>query len=1097
MLSFGVGEDITWSDTIWLTFLDDNLYIGTSASEVLHLVRLPGETEYDEPQFILASRLAPSGHAHAQESYAVGVQQILILPGSSKACILCNGIASFYTLPELSPAFPNSQPSNVQWIGGIDENESRDDPSGTTIMVATSKQITQVRVGERLKRTQAINYPGCLGSRRRGTIACVADDKSYALIETEHQQQIPLFEISSAPETSSRPGDGSPPRDDYHSHSRSVSLGAAVSLGAGRDPSPGTTDLDSSNSPGSASGANSRLTNRPRSATEVNGSKPHLAYPRSPRTLKPHILSPSPNEFMLTTGTSMSEPGVGMFVNLDGDVTRGTLQFDSYPYAIIDYSFSAGETAHSETSESEYVLALINLGEASSLSMSLEIIDIRSSSDSAGHKVSLKLPESSVALSAVQIGLTKCLGKHSYFHKEIPELLRAVKYHLGSTTDDAVVQDMPDEDERRSAEETQVVQRLAKAGSQVLIWRHDTLWQVVPNPALLELEAALLDAISLADGSYDFSQINMTAIMSLLGRLRQKEPVEELEFRAYNYIRQKASVVLLLHLLSTMKNDRAKSSMFTIIESALLEGGVDPRVVLSILAPIREEIRFGRDGLWLQQGIVDCLIEFDVPMVEFSDAPQEFWLMIRHYLTTWQEKRGFASISDEKAVFDTVDAALLHVLLQLDTASPRGGQQTAIGLKLNNVVDHWKGDFDRAVTLLERYRRLFLLSRLYQSRKASREVLSTWKRICEGEQDADASIQAHDLLLQMRRYLTVIRDSELVKDYAIWLAKKSPDLAVQLLSDANSRTKFDPAEVVSLLKSHAPSSVQLFLEHLVFAKGLDQYADDLVGYYLDSVLNVLESSTEARQSLADSYSTYRALESPKPTYFGFITENAPSQPWWQSRIRLLQLLGSGGYATSGTTGKELTYSIEKVLERLQPYSSYLVSESIILDARQGRHEDALRLLVHGLGDYDTAVRYCYFGGPSAPSGTIDISLLPSREQQQDLFTVLFDEFLKIDDPEDRIERASHLLGTFATYFDPLRVLEQIPESWSISALSEFLTRTFRAATTERNQAVVIKALSAAQNLQRQAEYISVCEKLGAVLQNEDGGGIGKSVTGET
>jgi len=285
-----------------------------------------------------------------------------------------------------------------------------------------------------------------------------------------------------------------------------------------------------------------------------------------------------------------------------------------------------------------------------------------------------------------------------------------------------------------------------------------------------------------------------------------------------------------------------------------------------------------------------------------------------------------------------------------------------------------------------------------------------------------------------------------------------------------------------MLKANAPGSVQLFLEHLVFGKNLDQYADDLVGYYLDSVIRVLEDSEQARQSLTDSYTTYRALTSPKPTYFNFITENAPPEPWWQSRLRLLQLLGTGGYATAAGPSKTLTYSVDKVLERLEPFSKYLVSESIILDARQGRHNEALKLLVHGLGDYDTAVRYCYFGGPSSPSGTIDASMLPPREQQRQQFRVLFDEFLQIEDIEERLDRMSHLLGTFATWFDPLDVLNRIPDSWTVSQLSEFLLRTFRAATTEKNQAIIIKALSAAQNLQKQAEFIETCEKLGAKFE---------------
>jgi hypothetical protein len=247
-------------------------------------------------------------------------------------------------------------------------------------------------------------------------------------------------------------------------------------------------------------------------------------------------------------------------------------------------------------------------------------------------------------------------------------------------------------------------------------------------------------------------------------------------------------------------------------------------------------------------------------------------------------------------------------------------------------------------------------------------------------------------------------------------------------------------------------------------------------------LNVLEHNTNARESLAQSYSTYRALEAPKPTYMGFITQNAPQEAWWQARLRLLQLLGSGSYATSTTSAKELTYSIPMVLERLAPYSQYLVSESIILDARQGRHKEALKLLTHGLGDYDTAVRYCYFGGPApASSTTIDADSLPPRESQQELFAHLFTEFLVIEDVEARLERTSHLLGTFATYFDPLTVLDQIPPDWGIHMLKDFILRTFRAATSERNQAVIMKALSAAQNLQKQAEFVDVCEKMGQDL----------------
>jgi hypothetical protein len=53
-----------------------------------------------------------------------------------------------------------------------------------------------------------------------------------------------------------------------------------------------------------------------------------------------------------------------------------------------------------------------------------------------------------------------------------------------------------------------------------------------------------------------------------------------------------------------------------------------------------------------------------------------------------------------------------------------------------------------------------------------------------------------------------------------------------------------------------------------------QYVNDLIAYYLDTVLSVLETSETARSTLSQSYESYRALRPPKPTYHQFITDNA-------------------------------------------------------------------------------------------------------------------------------------------------------------------------------------------------------------------------------
>ncbi|KIV81608.1 hypothetical protein PV11_03781 [Exophiala sideris] len=1141
-----VSED--GNDAVSVTcveYWNNNLYIGTSAAEILHLVAIPPESEDDTapPTFILASRLQPSGHAASANSVdAPGIQQILVFPGPSKACVLCNGVVSFYSLPEFSPAFPNREPTGVQWIGGIDENEDKDSPEGPVLMIANARRILQVRVGEKLRPIKNnIEYPNCLKSSRRETIACVADDESYALLDVVHQQKIPLFPISplppeeaGIPEERQRSPVRPPPPPEKGGHGRSTSMGnLAPSTDAERNKNtadrlapPGTAlgGLDRIPSPSPASKPDvsgegiERPKLRPRASTEVLPGKSASAATesRARSRLQPHILSPFPTEFMLTTGTSELEPGVGMFVNLDGDVVRGTIEFETYPEDLLVDNFWVPEKGGAPMSDEEHkiVIALLRPAQLDA-ERRLEFQKIENASEISHPRSLVALPEGSPE--PYRVGLHHNLSTHQHAFETASELLQLVPLSIGpqglplrgssgeaDPRTQSAVEQLEQERElfesqsastpegpslelmrKRAEEESKLARRFGRAFTRNVVWHGKDVFMILQNPLVTQLEHRLMQ--QMADGQP--SNVKPGQIFGFLASIHGQEPSDETEFMTLNYIRQKASLILLLHLVTQLNTSSGSEDTLRAVENTLHDGGLDPRIVLLLAPPLASEVLHGPEGIWLHQGMADLLDTFRTPISGFEDAPVDFWMMMRHFLMLWQEKRGYGSITDDKHVFDSVDAALLHVLLYLDQALPADSPaQKSVKVKLNNVVDYWKGDFDRAILLLERYNRLFVLSRLYQSKKQARDVLATWRRIIDGEKDVDYGSNLEYVESQLRRYLTLIRDADLVQEYALWLAQYNAELAVQIFTDDAARVKFNPHQVVPLLKKHAPGAVQQYLEHLVFGKGLDIYADDLIGYYLDSVLTVLEKSESARASLAESYSTYRALESPKPTYLDFINQNAPDEQWWQSRLRLLQLLGSGAYAsTTGGMGKDLTYSVSMVLERLAPFSEYLVSESIILDARQGRHKEALKLLTHGLGDFDTAIRYCYFGGPApAFAQTIDASALPPRTVQQELFNFLFHEFLTIEDVEDRLERTSYLLGKFATYFDPLGILQDIPDDWSVDMLSEFLLRGFRAATTERNQAVIIKALSAAQNLQKQAEFIEVCEKIGARFERDEG-----------
>ena len=161
-----------------------------------------------------------------------------------------------------------------------------------------------------------------------------------------------------------------------------------------------------------------------------------------------------------------------------------------------------------------------------------------------------------------------------------------------------------------------------------------------------------------------------------------------------------------------------------------------------------------------------------------------------------------------------------------------------------------------------------------------------------------------------------------------------------------------------------------------------------------------------------SYETYRALTAPKPAYSLFATDNAINAAWWQNRLRLLQLLGGSHAAAS-------QYDTGGILARIEPFKDLLVPETIILGGRQGRHSDAIRLLVHGLGDFDTAVSYCVLGGAGTYGAIGDTKgqpTVPSHEQQAQLFRELLQEFLAVEDLNARIVQTGELLGRFSRWF---------------------------------------------------------------------------------
>ncbi|GFP59781.1 transforming growth factor-beta receptor-associated protein 1 [Trichoderma asperellum] len=1085
-------------------YFDGNLYVGTSAAELLHFVSIPPDPSdpSGRPVFIPASRLSP---AFAENTTSrPGVQQILLLPRVGKACILCNGTVTFYSLPELSPVFGTKQVKNCGWIGGVDLNEEGlgDGATNTgetvTALLSLNRRIQVVRIDEDVRAVKNIDFAGSTLSVRRDSIACVADSKTYALLDVDRQLKIPLMNMSSLEESSNSAEFG-------HVQDIAKGAGGRRTTGPSRDsPAPDSRGT-SPRPPASQALSPPGQPSSPRPPEEHSSTPPPVDKPlpappppSSPAPqvvtvfLKPHIASPTPEEFLLVMGTTPSEPGVGMFVNLDGDPTRPTITFDIYPeLVVVDgnssgasssededgyvfasmtkdvqgvprsgveiQSWSAGNEAHPEKQWLEAddaslsgrygIRALTNSQETQSdevvekLSMKKFIPFPSSAEFSAPRSPTLKPSNSRTTLSIEQLSKEKELFERdadSQDGEPLPEGWEAARITEGE----------------------EFARRLAKSKTRVAVWRGNRIWWAVRNPLIVQLDKRLEIARQAAYN--DKQDIDKRAIIMVLSAIRDREPKTELEFTTFGYIQQKAGVILLINLLLSAPDTEFSDDELNALQEVLVDSKLDPRVVLSLIPGVRNEIIEGRQGIWVYGGVKESPEAFlaspafqTLYQEGIRGLPLKTLHFLRRYLHAWRKLKGFGSVLVEAEVFRTVDAALLLVLLELDRHSPKGlGKGGAVRAEIGALVDGGIDCLDRAVSLLESYHRFFALSRLYHSRKMSADVLATWKRVLEGEED-DAQ-ELVDGEQRVRDYLAKISNQELVQEYGLWLANRNPRLGVQVFAeDKGKAPKFEPAKAVELLRAEAPGAVRYYLEHLVFDKGYETYVNELISYYLEVVMDDLKLD-ESRERVLAAYDAYRALQNPKPTYRHFLTENAPeNDEVWQSRLRLLQLLGGPH-----------EYDVAAIIERTDKLSGdLLVPEAIILAGRERKHEEALRLLVHKLGDYDTAVSYCLRGGATIYSpmqGRRDS--VPEMEQQRRLFQVVFREFLAIDDVSDRVGQTSALLDRFGGWFEIDDVLALIPDRWSVDIVAGFLVGAIRKLVQEKNEAMMKRALSGTENL---------------------------------
>lgn len=135
-------------------------------------------------------------------------------------------------------------------------------------------------------------------------------------------------------------------------------------------------------------------------------------------------------------------------------------------------------------------------------------------------------------------------------------------------------------------------------------------------------------------------------------------------------------------------------------------------------------------------------------------------------------------------------------------------------------------------------------------------------------------------------------------------------------------------------------------------------------------------------------------------------------------------------------------------------------ERATLHGKLEEHDKALHILVHQLKDSVAAQEYCTWASDHKNRGKI--------------FHQLLRVYLDPDVPGGpRTVEAVDLLNRNADVFDAPKVLELLPEAWSLPLLRPFLCGAVRASMHARHTSQIALGLARAENLQLHHDRVSL------------------------
>lgn len=437
-------------------------------------------------------------------------------------------------------------------------------------------------------------------------------------------------------------------------------------------------------------------------------------------------------------------------------------------------------------------------------------------------------------------------------------------------------------------------------------------------------------------------------------------------------------------------------------------------------------------------------------------------------------------------------------------------------------------------TVLKEKRFFHLLAHHYEQAGDVERALKTWTALMDGEivDSFQTTVDGAAALSKVAGLLKKQTDANLLSTYGRWLVRKDPEAGIDILTRQTAKAGEEPMQkskarskaqelesiqaqkaIIEELREIDADAATKYLEAVALSTNKvqdEQMHRELAAALLERVAKHLRNDDYRRKM--DGVARDYAQGSYAESFFAHLALASESSPREMDRLKLAMLLQGS-----------MVLDYQSLLTAIAPLESLVYEKAIIL-GKLGRDSDALSLLAVKLRDANSAEAYCSQDGEvlspmlAASIAKDHAALQPfasmlrvsygqrvkahakataqrelsAEQRKQELLKQLLSVYM-VNGAEEKFRIATaHLLNTQALHLDNREVLELVPTDWSLQTLETFLTQSLGRQLHRRREMQMLGNIAKCRSLDVAEDLWSRQRAMGGILQDTelDGGDDG-------